>query len=277
MRTRYRVRALVTSLSIFSLLVGFVGCAQPVAFKGRNAISVAGEPPPPPPPEPPPPPPEPPKPPPRVEVRDDKIEIREKIQFEYNKDIIREVSYDLLAEIADVIKKHPHIKKIRIEGHASAEGEDNYNKALSDRRAKSVMRHLVERGGIPGEMLIAKGYGEEHPVAPNDTEENREKNRRVEFNIVEQDITKKKVEIDAATGQEKIVEETKQRIKAPDADDRGVETETTKGATTSATKPAAKPATKPAAKPAAKPVAKPAAKPAAKSAAKPGAKPAKKK
>src|SRR5512145_1181181 len=90
MRTRYTVRALVTSLSILSLLTGLVGCAQPVAFKGRNAIAVAGEPPPPPPPEPPPPPPEPPKPPPRVEVRDDKIEIREKIQFEYNKDIIRE-------------------------------------------------------------------------------------------------------------------------------------------------------------------------------------------
>jgi OOP family OmpA-OmpF porin len=152
-------------------------------------------------------------------VRDNKIEIREKIQFEYNKAIIREVSFDLMAEIADVIKKHPHIKKLRIEGHASAEGEDAYNKSLSDRRAIAVMKHLVEREGIPGEMLSAKGYGEEKPVAPNDTEENREKNRRVEFNIVEQDITQKKVEVDSTTGQEKLLEETKQRLKAPDADE----------------------------------------------------------
>jgi OOP family OmpA-OmpF porin len=182
---------------------------------------VSGElpPPPPKPPEPPPPPPKPPEPPPRVEVRDNKIEIREKIQFEYNKDIIREVSFDLMDEIARVIKENPHIKKLRIEGHASAEGEDKYNKLLSDRRANAVMRHLVDRGGVPAEVLIAKGYGEERPIAPNDTEENREKNRRVEFNIVEQDVTKKTLEIDAATGNEKVIDEQSQSIKAADADE----------------------------------------------------------
>jgi OOP family OmpA-OmpF porin len=194
---------------------------SPVAIQGKTPIAVAGEliPPPEPPPEPPPPPPKPPEPPPRVELRDNRIEIREKIQFEYNKAVIREVSFDLIDEIARVIKKNPHIKKLRIEGHASAEGEDRYNKTLSDRRAHAVMDHLVQRGGVPSELLIAKGYGEERPIASNDTEENREKNRRVEFNIVEQDITKKTVEIDSSTGSEKVVAEVQQSVKAADADE----------------------------------------------------------
>ncbi len=187
-------------------------------FQGQNAIAVAGDPPPPPPPPaPPPPPPEPPKPPPRVEVLDNKIEIREKIQFEYNKATIKEVSYGLLNEIVDVIKKNPHIKKIRIEGHASSEGDKTHNKKLSDERAKSVMKYLVDHG-IPQEELIAKGYGSEKPIADNATEEGKEKNRRVEFNIVEQDVTQKKVEVDS-TGQQKVLEEQKQTLKAPDAEE----------------------------------------------------------
>ncbi|HEY5957314.1 MAG TPA: OmpA family protein, partial [Polyangiaceae bacterium] len=221
MQLRPMLRGLLTYLGIpWLVAAGPAGCALPIAIQGQVPIKVSGElPPPPPEPPPPPPPPKPPEPPPRVEVRDNMIQIREKIQFEYNKDVIREVSYDLMDEIAQVIKKNPHIKKLRIEGHASAEGEDKYNKLLSDRRAHAVMRHLVDRGGVPAEVLIAKGYGEEKPVAPNDTEENREKNRRVEFNIVEQDITKKTLEIDSTTGNEKVVGETRQSIKAPDADE----------------------------------------------------------
>jgi OOP family OmpA-OmpF porin len=190
------------------------GCGRVIAFEGATPINIAGDPPPPPPPPPEPEPePEPPKPPPRVEVRDNKIEIREKIQFEYNKAEIKEVSFDLLAEIAKVIKENTHIKKIRIEGHASSEGADDYNMRLSDRRAKAVMKHLVDIGGIKQEMLVAQGFGETKPIADNETEAGREKNRRVEFNIIEQDITKKKVEIDEATGKEKVVEETKEAVK----------------------------------------------------------------
>ncbi|MBN2192649.1 MAG: OmpA family protein [Polyangiaceae bacterium] len=190
-------------------------CAKPTLVQGQTAFSIAGDPPPLPPkpkPEPPPEPP-PPAPPPRVEVRDNKIEIREKIQFEYNKATILEVSFSLLNEIADVIKKNSHIKKIQIEGHASSEGNDAYNLRLSDQRAKAVMEYLVKTGGVPEASLVAKGFGETRPLDPADTEEAREKNRRVEFNIIEQDVTKKKVEIDQATGKEKVVEETKESIK----------------------------------------------------------------
>jgi OOP family OmpA-OmpF porin len=140
-------------------------------------------------------------------VRDNHIEIREKIQFAYNDDKILEVSFSLLDEIAGVIKKNPHVKKIEIGGHASTDGNDAHNLDLSDRRAKSVMKHLVEKGGIEAERLVAKGFGETKPlVTPDESEADREKNRRVEFTIVLQDVTKKRVEIDAATGAEKIVE-----------------------------------------------------------------------
>jgi len=207
---RYSTREMSLSLCvILGSAVAMAGCGRVIAFEGATPINIAGDPPPPPPPPEPEPEPEPPKPPPRVEVRDNKIEIREKIQFEYNKADIKEVSFDLLNEIAQVIKDNPHIKKIQIEGHASSDGNDAYNMALSDRRAKAVMKYLVDKGGIDAARLVAKGFGETKPIADNETEEGREKNRRVEFNIIEQDVTKKKVEIDESTGKEKVVEETK--------------------------------------------------------------------
>ena len=183
------------------LAIGLVACTKPIAFQGESTLKIAGEAPPPP--AAPPPAPEPP---PRVEVRDNKIAINEKIQFEYNKATIKEVSFSLLSEVAAVIKKNPHIKKIQIEGHASSEGNPGHNKRLSDERAKAVMGYLVKQGSIPKEQLVAKGFGIEKPIGDNNTPEGREQNRRVEFNIVEQDVTQRKIEVDKA-GKEKVLEE----------------------------------------------------------------------
>ena len=77
------------------------------------------------------------------------------------------------------------IHHIVIEGYTSSEGAVAQNKALSQARAQSVVAYL-EGHGIPKGILIAKGFGPENPVAPNDTEENREKNRRVVFNVKEE-------------------------------------------------------------------------------------------
>lgn len=154
--------------------------------------------------EPPPPEPEPEK---RVEVRDNKIVINEKVQFEFDSAKIREVSHSLLDEVAKVIKENPQIKKIEIEGHASAEGSDSHNMKLSDKRAKAVMKYLTGKGGIDKKMLTAKGYGETRPLDSGNPE--GEINRRVEFTITEQEVIQKKVEIDPETGEEKVVEEKK--------------------------------------------------------------------
>ena len=180
------------------------GCAKPVVFQGDQTLAIRAEPP------------APPAAivaPPRVEVRDNKIAITEKIQFEHDQATIMAVSFGLLDEIASVIKKNPHIKKIQIEGHASSEGGARHNQKLSEARAQAVMKYLTEHGIAQG-VLIAKGFGIDKPIADNATEPGREQNRRVEFNIVEQDITKRKVEIDPKTGSEKVLEQGVTHVRA---------------------------------------------------------------
>ncbi len=129
----------------------------------------------------------------RVEVRANQIAIDEKIQFKVNEDVIESVSDSLLQEIADVINGSPQIRKLRIEGHASSDGDAAANRALSEARAKAVREHLVSRGKVDASRLVSEGYGSDKPLASNDSEEGRETNRRVEFNIVEQDATVTKV------------------------------------------------------------------------------------
>ena len=145
----------------------------------------------------------------RVEVTDDKIVIREKIQFDFNKATIKPESDDLLAEIAKVMNENPRLKKIRIEGHASSEGNHDYNVKLSKNRAKAVLDHLVKKGKVDKQRLESEGYGPDRPIESNDTETGREANRRVEFTIVEQEYTVTKKSVDPETGEEKLETEKK--------------------------------------------------------------------
>lgn len=194
-KTRSRTIGLLGAATV---VVSLSGCG-PIEFQDQSAMGIVGTPP------------EPeaaPEPQKRVEVRDNKIVINEKIQFEFDSAKIKPVSHDLLNEVAQTIKDNPHIKKLQIEGHASSEGKDDYNLKLSDKRAKSVREYLVNEGGIPEDMLTAEGFGETRPIASNDTDEGREKNRRVEFTITEQEVTQKKVEI-ADDGTETVVDEQK--------------------------------------------------------------------
>ena len=204
--------------------VAAVGCGGPVVFQGQSTLPVTGTPPPaavaa--------------RPPPRVEVRDNKIEIHDKIQFDYDKATIRPESFGLMNEIASVIGKNPQIKKIRIEGNASSEGSPQHNQKLSEDRARSVMKYLTDHGVTAGE-LTSIGHGADRPIADNTTEAGREQNRRVEFVILEQDVTHKKVAIDPQSGAEKVVEESHEVVRAPDGDTGG------QHATKTQTKPATK-------------------------------------
>ena len=74
--------------------------------------------------------------------------------------------------------------RIRIEGHTDSDGSDVYNLKLSQSRAESVRASLIERGVEDG-RLLAVGFGEQQPVAPNTTEDDKARNRRVEFIIIE--------------------------------------------------------------------------------------------
>ncbi|AKU99613.1 Outer membrane fibronectin-binding protein [Labilithrix luteola] len=117
-------------------------------------------------------------------LKGDHIEIDEKIQFAVNADTILSSSDSLLGEIVDTIKENPQIKKIEVQGHASSEGDPGRNKTLSDLRAKAVVAALVGRG-VDAKILTAKGFGSSKPVADNNSEDGREKNRRVEFVILD--------------------------------------------------------------------------------------------
>jgi outer membrane protein OmpA-like peptidoglycan-associated protein len=175
------------SRTIFLLTIGLAmlaGCGGTVPFEGKSAIAITGAPPP------------------RikkvlpgmgrVKVTANAIEITEKIQFAVDSPVILQDSFSLLDEIAKVMNDHPELKRIAIEGHASAEGEANHNRTLSDARAKSVMTYLTTKGGVDASRLTAQGFGSDKPLADNNTEEGRVKNRRVEFNIVERGDAPKK-------------------------------------------------------------------------------------
>jgi OOP family OmpA-OmpF porin len=160
--------------------VATIGCDAAVTVRGNVPIPVkAARPPEAVKVEPPPPPPK------RVVVTETQVQINEKILFATGKWDILPESHSLLNEVAQVLKAHARIKKIEVAGHTDAQGSATFNQKLSENRAKSVWGYLV-RAGIEPSRMIHKGYGKTRPIADNNTAEGREKNRRVEFNIIEQ-------------------------------------------------------------------------------------------
>ena len=122
-----------------------------------------------------------------------RIELREKVQFAKDSHVILEVSHAVLDEAAAQILGEPRIRKIRIEGHASADGNDANNLSLSTRRARSVRQYLVTKG-VPEHKLVSEGFGETKPIADNETAEGRAENRRVTFTLTNADDLGKDIE-----------------------------------------------------------------------------------
>ena len=103
------------------------------------------------------------------------------IQFERASDVLLRQSMPTLRQLAQIGSKCENVL-IEIEGHTDSEGIPERNQPLSERRAQSVVNYLVENG-ISADRIRAVGYGDTKPVAPNDTAENRAKNRRIEFSV----------------------------------------------------------------------------------------------
>jgi outer membrane protein OmpA-like peptidoglycan-associated protein len=119
-----------------------------------------------------------------IVVTDQKIELKQKIFFETNKATIKPQSFGLLSEIASVLQSRPTMQ-LRIEGHTDAQGPRTRNMSLSQARADAVRIHL-EGLGVARARLEAVGFGPDQPIETNRTTAGREKNRRVEFVIVQQ-------------------------------------------------------------------------------------------
>jgi OOP family OmpA-OmpF porin len=118
----------------------------------------------------------PPPPPPPVK---EKVTITLNVQFDTNKAIVKDKYYDDIKRVADFMKEFPDTSA-SIEGHTDNIASAAYNQKLSEKRAGSVRQYLIDKFGIDGSRITATGYGLTKPIAGNDTEEGREKNRRVE-------------------------------------------------------------------------------------------------
>lgn len=103
------------------------------------------------------------------------------LEFETNKAIILDSSLIYLDELADVLLKTNW--NLKLNGYTDNVGSESYNLKLSQNRANSVKNYLINKGIDPNKIQ-ATGYGENNPIAPNDTPENKAKNRRVEFIII---------------------------------------------------------------------------------------------
>lgn len=104
------------------------------------------------------------------------------ISFGPNSADLDELSFAELGRAVMLIQDNPSIL-VEISAHTDDVGSERYNLKLSERRAESVVSYLVEKG-VSVERLVAKGYGESMPLVPNNSEENKTINRRVEFKII---------------------------------------------------------------------------------------------
>lgn len=119
-----------------------------------------------------------------VEVGKTSIVILQKIRFAINSSTIDEASFPLLDDIAQVLKNHPELRLVEIQGHTDSRGSLWLNTKLSKDRAASVRMAMIGRG-IEESRLTSQGYGPTRPLGTNATDEGREKNRRVEFQIIQ--------------------------------------------------------------------------------------------
>jgi outer membrane protein OmpA-like peptidoglycan-associated protein len=125
----------------------------------------------------------PPAPPPVATLETQEIIISQQVQFELNTAVLRPESDPVLTEVMRVLNENPDVELIEIQGHTDETGTEELNRRLGQERANSVLRWLVARG-VARERLVAKGYGSERPLGDNSTDEGRQKNRRVEFQVV---------------------------------------------------------------------------------------------
>jgi outer membrane protein OmpA-like peptidoglycan-associated protein len=121
----------------------------------------------------------------QVRVVGDKIVLDDRVHFFVNSAVIRQVSYPLLRRLAKLVTEHPEYTHISVEGHADERGAEDFNKKLSDDRARSVLEFMVKQG-VQRERLSSQGFGSSRPLVDSKNEYAWLLNRRVEFTVTRQ-------------------------------------------------------------------------------------------
>lgn len=110
------------------------------------------------------------------------VTLPEKVLFDFDKADIRPDAAETLGKVAEVLRYHAS-SPVDVHGHTDSTGADDYNQRLSERRAEAVKTELATKHQIDAGRLRAAGFGEKRPVAPNDDDADRQRNRRVEIVI----------------------------------------------------------------------------------------------
>ena len=102
-----------------------------------------------------------------------------RLNFDFDKSVVKPQYFELLRNVKDYAEQNDF--RLTIIGHTDSKGTDAYNMALGMRRAVAVRDKLIEFGLDPSRILSVESRGESEPIAPNDTEQGRFENRRIEF------------------------------------------------------------------------------------------------
>jgi len=115
----------------------------------------------------------------KVVVKKDKLELKEKLYFAWDKAQLEDASFPILDDVVQALKDNQGFR-VQVEGHTDSSGGDDHNQTLSEQRADAVLDYLVSHG-ISKDRLISKGFASSEPIDTNETVAGRENNRRVEF------------------------------------------------------------------------------------------------
>jgi outer membrane protein OmpA-like peptidoglycan-associated protein len=116
-------------------------------------------------------------------IQKDMVVQLKNIQFENNSYVLTPSSHAELDKVVLLMEANPELK-IELSAHTDDIGSDAYNDQLSSRRGEATMEYIV-RKGIARSRLTSIGYGKRRPLVPNDSDENRAINRRVEFKVTD--------------------------------------------------------------------------------------------
>lgn len=120
----------------------------------------------------------------KAEIKGERIELKEMVEFKTGSHELANETDAVLDEVVRILKSHPEIARVRIEGHTDSTGTRELNQKLSEERAATVKAYLVGHG-IEAGRVTSKGMGQDRPIADNASEAGRTQNRRVEIHVEE--------------------------------------------------------------------------------------------